>query len=219
MWCALTGLQNELPDLVAAVRNADRAYLEWGRLSSRAAQERTAEIEGAAKRIQGFETHFVPGLLQTESYARAVLSECIAKAGTGEDVEAAVKVRMYRQHMIRRRQCPLHLIIAEEVLYIGRGGAQVMREQLSFLADCTGVMSWFNFGILPKGTANHVQTSGFWMYDGREVWLEMASAGYGISRQSEVLAYQQMFGELAEQSVTGRDALRLVHRAAAALPL
>ncbi|MEV7796817.1 helix-turn-helix transcriptional regulator [Streptomyces sp. NPDC087512] len=96
-------------------------------------------LEGAARLVRSYEPHFVPGLLQTEDYARAVLD-----AGTignaGEDaVERHVALRMERQRLLERPDPPhLWVIMDETVLrrpVSVRG--RVMREQLDRLLELT----------------------------------------------------------------------------------
>ncbi|WP_169811196.1 Scr1 family TA system antitoxin-like transcriptional regulator, partial [Nocardia amamiensis] len=79
-WCELTGAVLHIPDLIASVRNVRAAYLEWQRIAASGLtrrQQQSLEIEGAARLVRGWENELVPGLLQTEPYARAVLSVCI----------------------------------------------------------------------------------------------------------------------------------------------
>ncbi|OXS34883.1 helix-turn-helix domain-containing protein [Streptomyces sp. XY006] len=94
-------------------------------------------LEGAARIIRCYEPHFVPGLLQTEGYARAVLeSGTIANAGP-EAVERHVALRMERQRLLERPDPPhLWVIMDETVLRrpVSADG-RVMREQLDKLLE------------------------------------------------------------------------------------
>ncbi|NUO43310.1 MAG: helix-turn-helix domain-containing protein [Streptomyces sp.] len=94
-------------------------------------------LEGAARIIRSYEPHFVPGLLQTEAYARAVMEAgTIAQAGP-ETVERHVSLRMARQQLLERPDPPhLWVIMDETVLArpVGQGG-EVMREQLDKLLE------------------------------------------------------------------------------------
>jgi transcriptional regulator with XRE-family HTH domain len=92
------------------------------------------EHEAAAKRLRSFELVVVPGLLQTEDYARAIL-------GTGVDLTAdelaeAVAARMDRQAILERDSPPeLWVIMDETVLRRTVGSAATMRKQFEHLAD------------------------------------------------------------------------------------
>jgi transcriptional regulator with XRE-family HTH domain len=87
------------------------------------------EHEGAATMIRWFEPLLIPGLLQTEEYARAVLTE----AGTfGDEAPDAISSRLSRREVLFRDEKPARFIavIDETVLHRVIGGPDVMREQL-----------------------------------------------------------------------------------------
>lgn len=94
-------------------------------------------LEGAARIIRSYEPHFVPGLLQTEGYARAVLqSGTIGNSGP-KAVERHVSLRMERQQLLDRPDPPhLWVIMDETVLRrpVSVDG-QVMRDQLDKLLE------------------------------------------------------------------------------------
>ncbi|MET9384490.1 helix-turn-helix transcriptional regulator [Streptomyces sp. NPDC002928] len=94
-------------------------------------------LEGAAGLIRSYEPHFVPGLLQTEAYARAVMEGgTIAQKGA-ETVERHVSLRMTRQQLLDRENPPhLWVIIDETVLRrpVSIDGG-VMRDQLDKLLE------------------------------------------------------------------------------------
>lgn len=77
----------------------------------------------------------IPGLLQTESYARAVIDGTLPGA-TDEEVERRVRVRMQRQGVLKRElPFQLDVILDEASLWRSVGGPDVMAEQLRALAD------------------------------------------------------------------------------------
>ncbi|NNN34725.1 helix-turn-helix domain-containing protein [Streptomyces sp. S3(2020)] len=94
-------------------------------------------LEGAARIIRSYEPHFVPGLLQTEAYARAVMEAgTIAQQGS-DTIERHVSLRMTRQQLLEKPDPPhLWVIMDETVLCrpVGQGG-EVMREQLDRLLE------------------------------------------------------------------------------------
>ncbi|MFI1166186.1 helix-turn-helix domain-containing protein [Streptomyces sp. NPDC020801] len=96
-------------------------------------------LEGAARLIRSYEPHFVPGLLQTEEYARAVLEAGTIGQRGPEAIERHVSLRMARQRLLERADAPhLWVIIEETVLrrpVSVRG--QVMRDQLDKLLEYT----------------------------------------------------------------------------------
>ncbi|MEU1303888.1 helix-turn-helix transcriptional regulator [Streptomyces shenzhenensis] len=93
-------------------------------------------LEGAARLIRTYEPHFVPGLLQTEGYARAVM-EAGTVGRTGPDtIDRHVSLRMARQRLLDRDDPPhLWVIMDETVLLRPVGRPEVMREQLDKLLE------------------------------------------------------------------------------------
>ncbi|MFJ8629805.1 helix-turn-helix domain-containing protein [Streptomyces sp. NPDC093568] len=94
-------------------------------------------LEGAARIVRSYEPHFVPGLLQTEEYARAVMrAGTIGQTGP-ETIERHVSLRMERQRLLERPDPPhLWVIMDETVLRrpVG-GGGEVMRDQVDKLLE------------------------------------------------------------------------------------
>ncbi|MFF4799650.1 helix-turn-helix domain-containing protein [Streptomyces sp. NPDC001351] len=94
-------------------------------------------LEGAAGIIRSYEPHFVPGLLQTEDYARAVMEAGTVGQTGPETIERHVSLRMARQRLLDRPDPPhLWVIMDETVLrrpVSFRG--EVMREQLDKLLE------------------------------------------------------------------------------------
>ncbi|WP_330286674.1 helix-turn-helix domain-containing protein [Streptomyces sp. NBC_00576] len=96
-------------------------------------------LEGSARLIRSYEPHFVPGLLQTPEYARAVMEAGTIGHTGPEAVERHVSLRMARQKLLTREHPPhLWVIIDETVLRrpVSIDG-EVMRDQLDRLLDAS----------------------------------------------------------------------------------
>ncbi len=94
-------------------------------------------LEAAAVLIRNYEVQFVPGLLQTEEYARAVVMLGHAHTGTHE-VDRRVHLRLERQRLLTRARPPqVWAVIDEAVLRRPIGGAKVMRAQIEALIEAT----------------------------------------------------------------------------------
>ncbi|WP_058852903.1 DUF5753 domain-containing protein [Nocardia jinanensis] len=93
--------------------------------------------------------HLVPGLLQTQEYARA-LARVASPEDTGEERERRVQLKMRRQALITRRSRParLNVVLAETVLRRTVGGPRVMAMQLRHLADA-GTLPNVRLRVLP----------------------------------------------------------------------
>ena len=93
-----------------------------------------ADIEAQATVLRWYEPLVVPGLLQTEDYARAILSA--RPDGNLADLEEQVAARIARQNILERTSSPqLWSILDEGVLHRAIGGPKVMRSQLFHLAE------------------------------------------------------------------------------------
>jgi Domain of unknown function (DUF5753) len=92
-----------------------------------------AELEVEATRIHMWEMRYVPGLLQTPDYARAVI-----KAGTpretDEVIDKDVATRMARQEIFAKKDAPLvWFVLDESILYRRHGDRELMRDQIQKL--------------------------------------------------------------------------------------
>jgi hypothetical protein len=95
------------------------------------------ELEARARLIEEYAGQIVPGLVQTEDYARAQFVEANPKA-TRDEIEELVTARMSRQALLRTDPSPEYsLILDEAVLRRGFGGPAVMRTQLVRIAELT----------------------------------------------------------------------------------
>ncbi|RJL20544.1 helix-turn-helix domain-containing protein [Bailinhaonella thermotolerans] len=90
-------------------------------------------LEEAASLIRTYEVQFVPGLLQTEAYARAVVS-LGQKEASAREIERRVALRLMRQERLKGEGAPrLWAVIDEAALRRPIGGPEVMREQIEHL--------------------------------------------------------------------------------------
>ncbi|MGW3913820.1 helix-turn-helix domain-containing protein [Streptomyces sp. NPDC005070] len=94
-------------------------------------------LEGAARLIRSYEPHFVPGLLQTEEYARAVLEAGTVGQTGAEAIDRHVALRLKRQALLTRENPPHLWVIMDETALLRpvsiRG--EVMREQMDRLLE------------------------------------------------------------------------------------
>lgn len=95
-------------------------------------------LEGEATVIRAYEPHYVPGLLQTTDYARAVLRAGLPHAAP-EEIDRLVTLRIERQSLLLGKDAPplLWVVMDETVLRRPIGGRKVMRDQIGALMDAT----------------------------------------------------------------------------------
>ncbi|MFV2021657.1 DUF5753 domain-containing protein [Micromonospora sp. LOL_023] len=90
-------------------------------------------FEGEASLIQAYQPQVVPGLLQTEDYARAVLGLPWQKLSDVE-VDRRVKARLGRRQLLEEeRSVSYHVVLSEAALHCQVGSPEVMREQMARL--------------------------------------------------------------------------------------
>src|SRR5579862_3810896 len=116
-------------------------------------------LEEAAQLIRVYEVQFVPGLLQTEEYARAVVLQG-APGLDPEEVERRVQLRMGRQKLLGKDSPPrLWAIVDEAALRRPMGGREVLSAQIERLMDAVSEPS-ITLQILPFRYGGHAADGG-----------------------------------------------------------
>ena len=174
-------------------------------------------LEQAAKVIRCFELQFVPGLLQTEEYARTVI--LLGHRGErAEDVDQRVRLRMSRQKMLHEPGAPqLWAVLDEAALSRPSGPPAVMRAQLGHLLEAS---HWrgVTLQLLPFRAGGHAAAGGpFSILRFAEpdlpdvVYLEQLNSAVYLDKRSDVEDYSGVWDRLGVQALTPhdtRDALR-----------
>ena len=195
-----------------ALARAARERSWWGTYSDSDSAPKSLlqliEYEAAASIARNFQPLVVPGLLQTEEYARASIQGLDPKMKP-DSVGTLVKIRMKRQELLKRSDPPLLFFIMDEAV-VRRivGGKDVMRRQLQRIIDVSDTPSVtieivpFSAGILPG------LQSQFLIYefpdaaDDDVLYLENGT-GTLLSRDNaeEVLRFREEFERLREASL------------------
>ncbi|WP_330232357.1 helix-turn-helix transcriptional regulator [Nocardia sp. NBC_00508] len=212
IWCRLCDAELLLPDLRAALANVDALWQEWRRVAATGhahQQRRRVELEARAKTIRNYEPAAIPGLLQTEPYARAILSTCIDFVGGVDDIDRAVQARLARQQILHHGIHRVTVLLGEQALYTTVGDDQVMRTQLEHLL---GVMALprLSLGIIAR-TAHFIYTTTcFVLLDTRMAEIETISAGLTITQPRELAYYEKTWSRLHQQASYGSQARALI---------
>lgn len=116
-------------------------------------------LEAAVKMIRTYEVQFVPGLLQTRDYARAVILLGHGRA-PAEEIEQRVNLRMDRQQLLSRPAAPqLWAVVDEAVLRRPIGGRAVMRGQIAALLEATKLPN-VRLQVVPFEAGGHAAAGG-----------------------------------------------------------
>ncbi len=182
-------------------------------------------LEAATARFRDFQSMVVPGLLQTEDYARAVL-RAAPNPGSAEDIDRLVALRMERQAILSQASPPdLWVVLSENVIRVNVGGEAIMRTQLRRLID-VAERSNVTLQVLPFTTAAHVQPiSPFTILefpdaaDPTVVYLEHLTGSLFLEHEEETRRYTVVFDHLRAEALGTPPSVDLIARAAAELAL
>ncbi|MER6912533.1 helix-turn-helix transcriptional regulator [Streptomyces sp. NPDC000594] len=122
--------------------------------------KRLMELEGRAVVIKEYSPQIVPGMLQTEAYARVLftIGNPMAKP---EEIEKLVAARLDRQARLLREGGPEYAVILDEaVLRRPCGSPAVMREQLKYLLECALKRPSISIQVIPFSHGNHSLVGG-----------------------------------------------------------
>ena len=190
-------------ELLALLRDArQRGWLHA--YQSELAEQYTTYIgfEGEARSISNYESLFVPGLLQTEDYARAVIRGVLPMANRDE-VERRVEVRMERQDVLRNDN-PLELwvIMDEAALRRHVGGSDVIRAQLGHLLDAVELPN-VTIQVIPFDVGAHAGMPGSFvlMQFGEPaipdvVYIDSMAGDLFLEEESDIRRYTLIFEHL-----------------------
>nr|WP_202543261.1 helix-turn-helix transcriptional regulator [Streptomyces sp. SID8382] len=168
-------------------------------------------LEGAAEMIRAYEPHFVPGLLQTQDYARAVMQTgAVGQSGTRQ-AERHVALRMERQTLLTRRDPPrLWVVMDETVLRRQVGSAAVMRRQIDQLLESVE-MPQITLQISEFSTGHHPGTYGpfvLFRFAVPElpdmVYVEYLTGAVYLDERIEVASHLEAMDRMAAQAATAR---------------
>ncbi|GAA3254671.1 helix-turn-helix domain-containing protein [Nonomuraea helvata] len=168
-------------------------------------------LEQDAALIRTYEVQFVPGLLQTEEYARAIFS-LGNKGESAERIERRVEVRMRRQRILAPPMSrKLWVVLDEAVLHHRVGGPEIMRAQLEHL-DRMAAQPNITVQVVPftegwvVGGVGPVTILRFAQAGLRDVvYLEQLAGAQYLGKESEVLPYQTLMDELGVQAAPAPD--------------
>ncbi|WP_282798287.1 helix-turn-helix transcriptional regulator [Streptomyces sp. CC224B] len=168
-------------------------------------------LEGAASLIRSYEPHFMPGLLQTEDYARGVLLSGAIGQTRPEDIERYVALRMERQTLLSREDAPrLWVVMDETALRRPVGGPEVMRAQVDRLLEATE-MPHVTLQVAPFAAGPHPGTFGpfvlfrFAMAELPDmVYSEYLTGAVYLDARAEVATHLEVMDRMAAQAATAQ---------------
>ncbi|CAL9520460.1 hypothetical protein SUDANB171_03810 [Streptomyces sp. enrichment culture] len=210
---ALLDLYEAPPALRAEVLAMARGATEQGWLRpyhSELPQEYTAYIsfENEAWEVRNYESLFVPGLLQTEDYVRAVIAGMLPQASSRE-VDQRVQARVDRRAVLTK-ESPLRLraVIDEAALHRAVGGREVMRAQMKHLLQ---MMDEPNVALqtIPFSAGAHPGMPGSFVLmtfadaeDPEIVYIDSMAGDLFLEAPVELRRYNAMFDDVMAQALS-----------------
>lgn len=175
-------------------------------------------LEEAAALIRTYEVQFIPGLLQTEEYARAVIS-LGNSAAPSEEIEQRVGLRITRQKLLTRGDGPrLWAVVDEAALRRPIGGREVMRGQIERLIEASKLPGVI-LQVLPFRVGGHTAEAGaFTILRFPEsdlpdvVYVEQLTSALYLDRRDDVDAYMEAMERLCVVSAQPDNTAEILSR-------
>ncbi|WP_367136463.1 MULTISPECIES: helix-turn-helix domain-containing protein [Streptomyces] len=180
-------------------------------------------LEEAASRIDWYEPDLVPGLLQTEGYARTIIGTGYAEQ-TSAEIERRVQLRLKRRVLLTRVTAPpqVNVVVNDAAVQRPVGGHTVMAEQLTYLSEIgklpnvtvrilpfsaglhqgcmTGRFQILRFPLTPSGKNTEPPT----------VYSDGYTGDLYLDKPNEVEHYDRAFQEISSAALTEEASRRLI---------
>jgi hypothetical protein len=165
------------------------------------------DLEAAASVIRSFEPQLVPGLFQTEAYARAV-TQLGDKVASAEEIQRRVSLRLKRQELLARPEPPqVWAVIDEGALRRPVGSPAVMREQMERLMLIAG-QRHVTVQVVPFARGGHAAAGGAFSilrFAGRDlpdvVYIEQLTSALYLDKREDVDHYMGVMDHLSGQAL------------------
>ncbi|KAB2347546.1 helix-turn-helix domain-containing protein [Actinomadura rudentiformis] len=174
-------------------------------------------LEAGAATVFVADLVVIPGLLQTEAYARAVVVGGPAEI-TAEQIDRKVKLRMERQKLITRPDDPLRLwvVIDEAALHREVGSSDVMREQLNHICELAA-LARVTVQVIPFKAGAHAAASGAFAIlqfpeeeDPDAVYVENPAGELFVELPDEVERFHTAYRRLQATALSHEASINLI---------
>lgn len=204
----------EVLDAFGALKGAARHLSRQPGLASWFRQWATLEAEAVT--LYTYECRLIPGLLQTEAYARTLFTNQLPPLGDAQ-IEAQLAARLERQRLLHERPNTAYSFILEEHLFLRRtGGAAITRELVGRVLEIAEQRN-VELQIMPQVRESHAGLDGPMQLletpDNR--WLaycEGQESGQFISDAKVVSMLQMRYARMRSQALSLEDSLSLLRQ-------
>lgn len=176
-------------------------------------------LEQEATAITFFSNYWIPGLLQTEDYAQAII-KAIAPKIDQKVFEQRVEVRMRRQEILEQSTRPrFRSLMDEAVLHREVGGPRVMRDQLDQVIRVVGAEQ-ATVQIIPFSAGAYASADGnFSLLEFANspdipdlIYVEGLTSHLYQERDTEIKRYREALEYLRDSALNPRESLRLIEK-------
>jgi transcriptional regulator with XRE-family HTH domain len=204
-------------DLLALLREASqRGWMQPHRSDLPEIYSDYISFESEARSVSNYESLFIPGLLQTEDYTRAVIRGILPHASTAQ-VDSRVTARMERQALLTADNPPqLWAIMDEAAARRIVGGPAVMREQLARLRD-TAALPNVTVQVIPYDAGAHPGMPGSFIVlefpdpaDQSLVYIDSMAGDLFLEDDREIRRYILMFEHLRAAALRPDESVTLL---------
>jgi transcriptional regulator with XRE-family HTH domain len=207
-------VRNQLMTLVRQARERSwwREYKDLGESAP------FFDYQEGASAITEYETSRIPGLMQTEDYARAAVQGALPEVR--EDVlESRVAARLVRQELLARDEPPrFWALLDEAVLHRMVGGAAVMKAQFDRLCDLarlphvTVQLIPFRIGAHPGMDSSFSLVEFAEEYLSPVVFVEGLAGDFFLERSGDILRYREAVSHLTALALGPDDSIDFIKR-------
>lgn len=216
---------NSLLELYEVTDPAQRErLLEWQTLGKRPGwwsrfgrlpEEATALLgfESAATTVRMFEQAVVPGLLQTEGYARAMMA-ALAPGLSEDELNRYVQLRLARQENVAAAKPQMWVILEETAIRRPVGGAEQMRGQLTHLLE---VGRQWPVQVIPLDVGPHPGTAGgfmIWEFLERTpvVFVDSQAGNLFLEEEADIARFTLQYNHMRAVALSPEQSAKLIAR-------
>jgi len=203
-------------ELLQLARQARRR--PWWEVEFRDLQLAYASYQAAAVTIREYQVLLLPGVFQTQEYARAVL-RALRPGLEPPDVEGRIEFRVRQQAILTRPDPPsIHAVLDEAVLRRPVGSAAIMRRQLERLIQWTEYRN-VTVQVIRFAAGEHAGMDGSFVifgFGGPEedvVYLENTTNDFLLEEGDAVARYRVLFAHLREQALDPDESRSFISKA------
>ncbi|MCW2918109.1 MAG: transcriptional regulator [Actinomycetia bacterium] len=176
-------------------------------------------LEAEATLVRTYEPQLIPGLLQTEAYARALRSRYPFRRDP-EETDSFIAARMARQnHLTRDEPLNLWAILDEAVIRRMVGGTGIMRDQLRHVLE-VGMLPNVTIQVIPFAAGAHPAMEGSFTIlefsdpaDPQLVYLENLMSSLYLEQEKEITWYRLVFDHALATALSPEDTRKLITEA------